>query len=146
MRSAVVALAILIGLCAASPRAAAQTPTASPAVSDYQFGADTGLLVFHVHRERTADFEAVMQRIGDGLKATSNPARREQAVGWRVFRARDASETAIYVVVVDPVVRDADYDPVKMLTELAPADASALYERLRAAVSRVERLDLTRIP
>lgn len=146
MRSAVVVLAILIGLCATSVRAAAQTPAASPVVSDYRFGADTGLLVFHVHRDRTADFEAVMHRIGEGLTTTSNPARRDQAAGWRVFRARDTSDAAIYVVLVDPVVRDADYDPVKMLTELAPTEASALYERLRTAVSRVERLDLARVP
>ena len=115
-------------------------------VPDYQFGADTGLLVFHVHRDRTADFETVMHRIGEGLRTTSNPARRDQAAGWRVFRARDTSDAAIYVVLVDPVVRDADYDPVKMLTELAPAEASALYERLRTAVARVERLDLARVP
>jgi hypothetical protein len=145
MRSAVVALAVLIGLSVASSRAAAQTPAVS-VVPDYQFGADTGLLVFHVHRDRTADFETVMHRIGEGLRTTSNPARRDQAAGWRVFRARDTSDAAIYVVLVDPVVRDADYDPVKMLTELAPAEASALYERLRTAVARVERLDLARVP
>jgi hypothetical protein len=150
MRSAVTALAVLIGLGAASPRAAVQTPASAAAaatvVSDYRFGAGTGLLVFHVHRDRTADFEAVMQRVAEGLRGTSDPTRRDQAAGWRVFRARDTSDAAIYVVLVDPVVRDADYDPVKMLTELAPAEASALYERLRNAVARVERLDLDRLP
>lgn len=145
MRSAVTALAISIGLCAAPLHGAGQTAAPS-AESDYRFGANTGLLVFHVHRDRTADFEAVLQRIGEGLKATTNPARHDQAAGWRAFRARDTPEAAIYVVLVDPVVRDADYDPVKMLTELAPAEASALYERLRAAVRRVERLDLDHIP
>lgn len=148
MRAAVTALAVLIGLGAASPRAAVQTAASAAAtvVSDYRFGAGTGLLVFHVHRDRTADFEAVMQRVAEGLRSTSNPTRRDQAAGWRIFRARDTSDAAIYVVLVDPVVRDADYDPVKMLTELAPAEASALYERLRNAVARVERLDLDRLP
>jgi hypothetical protein len=48
-------------------------------------------------------------------------------------------------VVIEPVVRDADYDPVKMLTEFAPEEASVLYERLRKAVVQVERLDLERL-
>jgi len=146
MRPAVTALAVVIGLVAPLPSSAQATPAVPGATaSDYHFAADTGLLVFHVHRDRTADFEAVMQRLAEGLRSTATPQRREQAAGWRLFRARDTSEAAIYVVVANPVVRDADYDPVKLLTELAPGEAPALYERLRASVIRVERLDLDRL-
>jgi hypothetical protein len=117
---------------------------ARQAVSDYRFAADTGLLVFHVHRDRTADFESVMAVVGQGLRAATVSPRREQAAGWRFFRSRETSEAAVYVVLVDPVVVQADYDPVKMLTEGSLADAPGLYERLRASVIRVERLDLER--
>lgn len=115
------------------------------AASDYHFAADTGLLVFHVHRERTTDFESVMQVVAQGLRSATLSPRREQASGWRFFRARETPEAAVYVVIVDPVVGQTDYDPVKMLTESSPADAAALYERLRASVIRVERLDLERL-
>jgi len=87
-----------------------------------------------------------MTRLGEGLQASAAVPRRDQAVGWRFFRARDVAEAAVYVLFLDPVVRDADYDPVRMLTEFVPAEATALYERLRAAVVRVERLDLERVP
>lgn len=146
MRFAVTAVAVLIGLGAAPLAGAVQAPAGPPVASDYHFSAGTGLLVFHVHRDRMADFETVMRRIAEGLKSTSNPARRDQAAGWRLFRARDTSEAAIFVLLIDPVVRDADYDPVKMITEIAPADATELYERLRASVVRVERLDLNALP
>lgn len=146
MRCAVTAVAVLIGLGAASLSGAVQAPAGPPVASDYHFSAGTGLLVFHVHRDRTADFEVVMQRLAEGLKSTSNPARRGQATGWRLFRARDTSDSAIFVLLIDPVVRDADYDPVKMITEFAPTDATDLYERLRASVIRVERLDLSALP
>jgi hypothetical protein len=145
MRSAVTALLVLIGCGAASLHGAGQLPIPSPA-ADYLFEAGTGLLVFHVRHDRVADFEGIMHRIGDGLRATSNPARRDQAAGWRMFRARDTSDAAIFVLLVDPVVSAADYDPVKMLTEFAPSEAPALYERLRASVIRVERLDLSPLP
>ncbi len=143
MRPAVIVFTIWIGLGAAPARLEAQAPPAvSSAAADYRFGAAMGMLVFHVHRERTEDFEQVMSRIATGLRAASTQVRQEQAAGWRFFRARDASDAVIYVVIVDPAVREADYDPVKMLTEFAPAEAAALYERLRMAVVRVERLDL----
>jgi hypothetical protein len=145
MRPAVLlfAAALLVGIGAAVAR-----PAAGQAVStagDYLFSANTGLLVFHVHRERTRDFEQVMGRIATGLQNTTGELRRAQAAGWRLFRARDSSESAVYVVLVDPVVRDSDYDPVKMLTELAPGEAADLYDRLRMAVIRAERLDLDRL-
>jgi len=143
MRPAVIALTVWIGLSAAPARLGAQAPPAVPAAAtDYRFGAATGMLVFHVHRDRTGDFEQVMTRIATGLRATSSQMRQEQAAGWRFFKARDASDAVVYVVIVDPVVRDADYDPVKMLTEFVPSEAAALYERLRLAVVRVERLEL----
>lgn len=146
MRPDVLTLAVVIGVGSAAVVDARQDASvAAPAVADYQFGAGTGLLVFHVHRERAAVFEEVMARIGDGLQNTVNPQRRDQAIGWRLFRSRDAGETAVYVLMADPAVAGADYDPVKMLTELVPGEAPALYEQLKASVVRVERLDLDRL-
>lgn len=143
--AAVLACSTSLAVVAAVPPVQG-APVSAQAVSDYHFGAaDTGLLVFHVHRDRTTDFEGVMQVVGQGLRAATVSPRREQAAGWRFFRARETPDAVIYVVLVDPVVAQADYDPVKMLTEVAPAEAAALYERLRAAVIRVERLDLERL-
>lgn len=127
----------------AAPAAAQARP---PGSTDYRFEASTGLLVFHVHSDRTRDFEAVAARISQGLEAATSPVRREQAAGWRIFRATDTSADAVYVVVIDPVVRGADYDPVKMLTELAPDEVQGLYEQLKSSVIRVERLDLAPLP
>lgn len=140
MRWNVVTWAACVALCLATAPAMAQVPP--PASDDYRFDASTGLLVFHVHADRARDFEAVAERISRGLETATNPARREQAAGWRVFRATDTSAGAVYVVVIEPVVPGADYDPVRMLTELAPDDVQALYEQLRNSVIRVERLNL----
>lgn len=144
--AAVLACSASVAVVAIGPPVYGAPVAVAQTVSDYHFGAaDTGLLVFHVHRDRTTDFESVMQVVGQGLRAATLAPRREQAAGWRFFRARETPEAAIYVVLVDPVVSQADYDPVKMLTEVAPADAAGLYERLRASVIRVERLDLERL-
>lgn len=151
MRRSVVFFTVCAAMTATSlaGTAAQVTPAAHPPpapVSDYRFHGTRGLLVFHVRSEHVSNFEDVMGRIRAGLAATTNEVRRDQAAGWRVFRSADTATGAVYVVVIDPLVQGADYDPVKMLTELAPDNTQALYERLRNAVIRVERLDLEPIP
>ena len=54
-------------------------------------------------------------------------------------------DVSLYVFFFDPAVTGADYDPVRVLSEAAPAEAQAYYERLRAAVMKVERMGLTRV-
>jgi hypothetical protein len=143
MRSFLVLIALLWPDQPAWAQASANASSA--ATSDYRFHAETGLLVFHVRPEATDDFEQVVERLRQGLETTVSQVRRDQASGWRFFRATATADAAVYVMLFDPVIRDADYDPVKMLVELAPGEAQPLYERLRGSVIRVERLDLNRV-
>jgi hypothetical protein len=51
----------------------------------------------------------------------------------------------IYLFFFDPAVSGADYDPVKVLGEDAPSEVGPLYERLRSAIVRVERMGLVKV-
>jgi len=145
MERAFVLVAFVATLCMSPVGLRAQVPVVEAGGPDYRFGGPSGVLVFHVRREQIAAFEQVMARVAQGLRAATSAVRQRQAEGWRLFRARDTTDAAVYVMVFDPVTPEADYDPVKMLTEFVPAEARVLYEQLRAAVVRVERLDLERI-
>ena len=73
MRLAILTLAAIASLgvgLAAGGRQSAQAPSAS----GYLFRADTGLLVFHVHRERSADFEEVINQITIGAEQVASAA------------------------------------------------------------------------
>jgi hypothetical protein len=99
--------------------------------------------LFHVRPELTREFEAVVARLTAALDSTPDPLRRAQASSWKMYRSVEAVEDAVvYVFTFFPAVAGADYDPVKVLTEAAPAESATLYERLRAAVIRVERMGL----
>jgi hypothetical protein len=112
----------------------------------YTFPTGAGALFFYVRPDRTADFEAVVSRIADVLAATTDPARKQQAAGWRIFRSAELPrDHAIYLFVFDPAVPDADYDPVRLLGEGLPTEAQALYERLKASIVRVERMGLAKL-
>lgn len=130
----------------ASPR---QAPAGAPAQTSsqgYRFPSGAGILYFHVKDDHVAAFEGVIARIDDALDKAEDPVRREQAASWRIFRSleQQAGEV-LYLFVFDPAVTGADYDPVRLLGEAAPTEAPALYETLKAAVLRVERMGLLKV-
>ena len=121
-------------------------PSLAPAAQAYTFPTGAGVLFFYVRPDRMADFEAVVSRLAQVLDTTPDPARRQQAAGWRIFKSTEvARDHAIYLFVFDPAIPGADYDPVKLLGEGLPADAQALYERLKASIVRVERMGLGKL-
>ena len=137
----------LIGLSAASAAQAQDPPPGAGATAQaYTFATGAGLLFFYVRPDRTTDFEAVVARLSESLDGAQDAVRRQQAASWRMFRsAETVKESAIYVFSFDPAVPGADYDPVKLLAETIPSEAQALYEKLKAAIVRVERMGLARL-
>jgi hypothetical protein len=146
MRAAVFGLALIAGGASAS---AVQNPPSVvvPAPSqDYKFTSAAGMLFFHVRPERTADFEAVVARLIETLDQSADPVRKQQAANWRVLKSLEAGQHAVvYIFAFDPVVAGADYDPVKILGEGAPTEVHALYDRLRQATIKIERMALQRM-
>jgi hypothetical protein len=139
----------LAGLWVGPLLAHAQTPVparTTPPAEQYVFPSGAGVLFFHVRPDRAADFEAVVTRLGEALGRAVDPVRRQQAEHWRIYRSAETGrDVVIYLFFFDPAVFGADYDPVRILGEDAPADVAALYERLRADVVRVERMGLTKL-
>ena len=125
---------------------AADAPAPMDARQEYAFPSGAGVLFFHVRPERAADFEAVVARLSTALDRSTDPTRRQQAASWRVYRSTEPPrDVVIYLFFFDPAVSGADYDPVKVLGEDAPAEVGPLYDRLRAAVVRVERMGLDKL-
>jgi hypothetical protein len=125
---------------------AAAAPVAATESTDYLFPTGAGLLIFHVAAARTADFDAVASRLTEALKTASSGARQAQAAGWRIYKSAEApGETVPYLFVIDPAVDKASYDPLLLLAETLPAELQSLFERMKAAVVRVERMALNKI-
>ena len=123
---------------------AAGTPASG--VQAYSFPTGAGLLFFYVRPERTEDFERVVKRLGEVLDKTEDPARKPQAAGWRMFKSAEVpKDSVIYVFVLDPAIAGTDYDPVKVLSEGLPTEAHGLYESLKSATVRIERMGLGRL-
>jgi hypothetical protein len=53
--------------------------------------------------------------------------------------------TIAYILVIDPVVKKASYDPVEILKELARDDVQATYDQLRESVVSITRISVTEL-
>jgi hypothetical protein len=95
------------------------------------FAPDAGLVLNFIKPDKTADFEAVMAKVKEGLTKSTKPERNAQAKSWKVFKSPDkAGENMLYVFVIDPAVKDADYQVSNILAEsFPPAEVNELYKK-----------------
>jgi hypothetical protein len=97
---------------------------------------DAGVVYYVVKADKTADFEGVVARLKEALAKSEDPARKSQAAGWRVFKQMEAGPNGnvLYVALIDPVVKDADYNILPLLYATFPAEGQALFEKYRDAL------------
>jgi hypothetical protein len=100
------------------------------------FGSNTGLVLNFIKPDKTADFEAVVAKLKEALHKSPNPQRRQQAASWRVYKSPDpaAGGAALYVYIVDPAVKGADYTVTTVLAEaFSSEELAALYKQYSEA-------------
>jgi hypothetical protein len=95
------------------------------------FGARTGLVLNYVKADRVEQFEAALAQLRKALETSENPIRRQQAEGWQFLRTEEAgpSETIVFVFVVDPVLRGADYAIRAVLEDALSEDEASRIAR-----------------
>ena len=101
------------------------------------FDGDTAILTVAIKPDKTADFEQIMGKVRDALMKSDKPGRKEQAAGWRVVKSATAMKDGniIYMHMISPVVKGADYSILPILYEVNtdPAEQRKLFEQYRDA-------------
>jgi len=119
-----------------TPPPAGQPPAAAqPAVpASRKFTSDSGIIFNVIKPDKVADFEAIMARVKEALGKSSDPKRKQQALGWRVFKGLEAGPggNVVYVFFMDPAVKDEDYTVSGILTEAFPNEAQDLWAKYTA--------------
>src|SRR5262245_22884459 len=114
------ALTIMIGVLSAAP-ARAQAPAPNARL----FANDGGMVVNFIKPDKTADFEEVMAKLKEALAKSDKPGRKEQGAGWRVFKSPEmAGANHLYVFVIYPAVKGADYQISNIIAEAFPTEAN----------------------
>ena len=135
-------LFLLFAVAGSAPSLFAQTAPAAPAEhatpakSPYVFAGDAAITLHFIKADKTADFEAVIAKLKEALQKSEKPERKEQAKSWKVFKSPDPAQggNVLYVFVVDPVVKGADYTVSNILAEgFPPAEVNELYKQYAGA-------------
>ena len=135
----------------ATPAGAAQAPAAAQSAAvpaTRPFTADAGIMFSVIKPDKVADFEMVMARIKDALSKSADPARKQMALSWRVFKGLEPAPggNVVYVWFLDPPIKDADYTVTSILTEAFPTEAQDLWSKYIACfVSGQTMLNLQQI-
>src|SRR5262249_43543793 len=131
----------------ASPTAT-PTPTATPAAgpADYLFPTGAGLVFYYVKPPRASDFEAILERVKEALNKGQAPMLKQQSLNWKIYKSAEAvTDAAVFVFAFDPAITTANYDPLLALNQSLPAEVQPLFDRIKDAVIKIERMGLTKI-
>jgi hypothetical protein len=141
-RQVLIALGLVMGVLSANSLQAQQppapAPAATPAPQTRLFPNDGGMVLNFIKADRTADFEMVMAKLKEALAKGVKPERKDQAKGWKVFRSPDpAGANVLYVYVIDPSIKGADYQVSNIITEAFPsAEANEILKKYAEAYAQ----------
>ena len=133
--------------------AAGQAPTAGqpPAAPKLAFTTPSGVLLVPIKPDQTAAFEEFAKKLKAGLAKTDDATLKQQAAGLKIYKSAEPfGQNALYVIVIDPVVPNAEYELFAMLQktmtpdELRAPETAEMWKRFQGAfASGPSRLSLT---
>jgi hypothetical protein len=101
---------------------------------------DMVLAAYVVNADKVADYEKVIATLKDALTKSSRPEAKQQLAGWKIVKnsANQPDGSALYVHVITPVVRDADYSITNLVYEVVkdPAEQKTFYDLYRGALKQ----------
>jgi hypothetical protein len=127
----VIILALAVFAVTAGPSSAQDPAAPAPAVPNARvFNGGAGLILYTIKPGSTADFEMVLNKTKEALMKSEKPERKQQAASWRVYKSDQtaANGNVTYVMIIDPSIKDADYNIVNILNEVFPAEIQALFK------------------
>jgi hypothetical protein len=97
------------------------------------FASDAGIVLSPVLPAQAAVFEDIMRAVRAALEKSADPVRKQQAAGWKIYKGVDPYQgLTLYVSVMDPAVKGADYNVFTLLKEaVGDVEARILFEEFR---------------
>ena len=122
----------------ATPQPGQPAQQAQAAPTARMFASDAGMVLNFIKADKTADFEAVIAKLKEALQKSPKPERKQQAASWKVFKSPDPNPngTVLYVFIIDPAVKGADYTISTILNEAFPQEVQALYKQYADAYAQ----------
>jgi hypothetical protein len=111
-----------------------------PAPQKTTFTGDAVLWAFEVLPGKEADYEQVIAKLKDALSKSTRPEAKQQLAGWKVIKNATPQPNGggfVYVHVIHPVVKDADYSITNIVYETSTDEEKrAFYDLYRGALKQ----------
>jgi len=127
---------------AGASAAAAQQPAAAPQEPTkpvMTINSDAAIITLLIKPDKTADFELVLNKLKEALQKSEKPERKQQAAGWKIMKSSqmapgvDGAKNAVYVMIIDPVVKGQEYDITRLIAEVFPVEVQEIFAKYKEA-------------
>jgi len=129
-----------------------QTPAAAAPQAESGLTAKSSPAMFLnvIKPDKTADFEAAMNKIKEALAKTDKPELKKLADGWQVLKVGETtasgSPNVIYIWLINPAEVGAAYDPGKIIYDALPkAEADEVFNKLKDSYTNLQRWTLEKV-
>ena len=138
---------------AGQPAAGQATDKPAPTPPKLAIASPAGALLVPIKPDQTAVFEEFAKKLLAGLAKSTDPVLKQQATGFKIYKSAEPfGANALYVVVIEPVVPNSEYELFAMLLktmtpeEQRAPEAADMWKRYVAAFATgPNRLSLTPI-
>ncbi|MCC7177148.1 MAG: hypothetical protein IT177_02050 [Acidobacteria bacterium] len=108
---------------------------------------DAVVITMLIKPDKTADFESVLAKYKEAMEKSEKPARKEQLAGLKIFKStQQAQGNAVYILYVDPVVKDQEYDISRVIAEVFPVEVQELFQKYKDAFAGRAITSLNKVP
>jgi len=119
---------VLVAVTLAGARVAS-AQAADPAKPVLTLEGDAAVITFLIKPEKTADFEAVIAKLKDALSKSDKAERKSQLASMKVYKSPQQSQgSAVYVMLVEPVMKDQEYDITRLIAEVFPVEVQEIFK------------------
>jgi hypothetical protein len=120
---------------AGAPRAHAQEPAAKqPEAPVLTLEGDAAIITILIKPDKTADFEAVLNKLKESLAKNEKAERKQQAAGWKIFKSTQMAQgNAVYIFLINPVVKGQEYDITRLINEVFPSEVADMFAKYKEA-------------
>jgi hypothetical protein len=109
-----------------------QAAAPAPAEPVLTLNGDAAIVTLLIKPDKQADFEDVLNKLKESLGKSENPARGRQAAGWKVYKSSQMAQgNAVYIFMIDPVVKGEEYDITRLIAEVFPVEVQELFVKYR---------------
>ena len=120
--------------------ALSQNALAQDAPQKTTYSGDAVIAAYVINAGKEADYEKVIATLKDSLAKSPRPEAKQQLAGWKVIKnsANQPDGSPLYVHIITPVVRDADYSITNLVYEVVkdPTEQKDFYDLYRGALKQ----------